>query len=219
MRKVLVSALVISSALCACERAEDSSVATDKQSNVSQTASYTIISDEHLRNIKRTVEVRLDEPLTLEEIEKVAKNIHSKDPSYERIFITYYLSGMAVGTGAWATSHFNPNLIIRIMGFEGDEISTESNEDDHQPNNAIGMWLDQSLGIRYILSRKDEKFIMLRQFKDGGTNELELTRPEDTGRRFDDPSSKYGTYYLIKVGGNMDVYDKDGLIETLIKTK
>ena len=35
---------------------------------------------------------------------------------YERVFICYYLPGMILDSGAWATSHFNPTLQVRILG-------------------------------------------------------------------------------------------------------
>jgi hypothetical protein len=35
---------------------------------------------------------------------------------YERVFICYYLPGMEVGAGAWATGHFNPELEVKVLG-------------------------------------------------------------------------------------------------------
>jgi hypothetical protein len=35
---------------------------------------------------------------------------------YERVYICYYLPGMEVDAGAWATGHFNPDLEVRIFG-------------------------------------------------------------------------------------------------------
>ncbi len=36
---------------------------------------------------------------------------------FPRIFIDWYLPGMRIGSGAWATTHFEPELTVKIMNW------------------------------------------------------------------------------------------------------
>ncbi|MGD9713528.1 MAG: hypothetical protein AB7V46_15900 [Thermomicrobiales bacterium] len=79
---------------------------------------FEILSDVTQPPIKRMVTVRLDEPVDEETLGRLASDIHgSESGQYERTFITYLLPGMVDGAGAWATTHFNPDLEVRIVGF------------------------------------------------------------------------------------------------------
>ncbi len=60
--------------------------------------------------------LRTTRELTRAEIRKIAERL--RDERAERTFIVYYLPGMDVDAGAWASSHFNPDLEIRIYGRE-----------------------------------------------------------------------------------------------------
>ncbi|MDY0208213.1 MAG: hypothetical protein RBR82_16555 [Pseudomonas sp.] len=85
-------------------------------------ANYSIISDNDFRNVKRSIDVRLDKKASAEVLNAIAlklKNMERK--KYERTFIAYYLPNMEVGAGAWATSHFDPELDVRILGLTADE--------------------------------------------------------------------------------------------------
>ena len=76
-----------------------------------------IESDESLGNIKRSVVIRLDRTLSEDQLWKLAHTIRGRNLRVERTFIEYYLPDMVVGAGAWATTHFDPTLEIRIIGF------------------------------------------------------------------------------------------------------
>ena len=53
-----------------------------------------------------------------EDLERFAKRLFSvhKGSKYDKVFICYYLPGMVKDAGAWATSHFTPDLQVRILG-------------------------------------------------------------------------------------------------------
>jgi len=76
------------------------------------TEPYTVISDTTLLRIKRSVDVRLENQITEQQLHDIAKEIFRS--GYDKTFILYYLPGMQVDSGAWATTHFNPKLKIRI---------------------------------------------------------------------------------------------------------
>lgn len=66
--------------------------------------SYEIIKDEHLHNIKRSVDVRLPRAVNEADLRRFAQELHATDPEYDRTFIVWFLPDMESGAGAWATS-------------------------------------------------------------------------------------------------------------------
>lgn len=81
---------------------------------------YSIISENEdgprKLGIKRSIDVRLNHKVSEDVLRAIALKLKASDPkTYERTFICYYLPGQAVGAGAWATTHFNPGLEVRIL--------------------------------------------------------------------------------------------------------
>ncbi len=66
---------------------------------------------------KRSYDVRINKRLDEDELLKVGAAIRSIDPRVERTFVSYYLPGMKIGSGAWATTHFTPVPNVQIMEF------------------------------------------------------------------------------------------------------
>jgi len=69
-------------------------------------------------NVKFSANIRLEKEISKKELKNLALSIYKKYnlSSYERAFLVYYLPDMKFGTGGWATTHFNPNLEVRIFG-------------------------------------------------------------------------------------------------------
>ncbi len=91
---------------------------------------YKILEESSLSNIKYTYEIGLsNNKLSKEELGQLAKTLKRKlDKDYERIFISYYLPGVKVGFGAWATTHFDPDLKVNILGRTEQEGNTQSSD-------------------------------------------------------------------------------------------
>lgn len=78
---------------------------------------YTVLSDDYRGNIKRTVEVTLDHRITRDQLAEIAQVIKSNQAhETERTFISYRLAEQQGGGMYWATTHYNPNLAIQILG-------------------------------------------------------------------------------------------------------
>lgn len=91
---------------------------------------YSILSEHSTLNIKRSLDVRLSRKVPMATLRALAIRLRDADPThYKRTFICYYLPGMKIGPGGWATSHFNPELEARIMGLS----VAESEQDYTQP--------------------------------------------------------------------------------------
>lgn len=77
---------------------------------------YTILKDESMSTIKRSVDVRLKEKVSEEDLRIIAQEIRAMKGAHDRTFIVYYLPGDQVGAGGWAMTHFNPDLQVRVLG-------------------------------------------------------------------------------------------------------
>ena len=64
----------------------------------------------------RILDVELSRKVDEEMIAIVANLLRDADDMvYLRTYIVYYLPGMVSGTGGWATSHFLPDLEVRLL--------------------------------------------------------------------------------------------------------
>ncbi|GJL94545.1 MAG: hypothetical protein DHS20C05_09500 [Hyphococcus sp.] len=209
-------------ALTACDtktNPDEYKIPNDNEEALVSSDKYKILSDDSLGNIKRSVDVLLKERITENELKAIAQKIHGDCTTYERTFIVYYLPGMKIGAGAWATTHFDPNLKVQIFGFLPDEVEAVA-MDSLESTSVIGVWLDESVGAaKYILFLRDEKYFIDREFKDGSRKKFEVT-PADISEdksKFLVPNSNYNEYYQILPNGNMGIFDDDGLIVVLIR--
>ena len=181
---------------------------------------YTIIDATRMRNIKCSLDIRLDKKVSKDVLRKLALKLRDDESkSYDRMFITYYLPDMTPGTGAWATSHFNPNLEVKILGLTTEEEKKLKNNTTSSTGSVIGKWLDDSpyLGGTTIIMRENGKINLTQTFKDGSVLKKEMTEKRQGSRtRYNEKGgSSHGEYYLIESGGTLGLYDGMGLIKTL----
>ena len=80
-------------------------------------ARYEVLSVETAGIEKISADIVVSRPLDHAELSRTARTIYKalKGPRFKRVFILWYLPGMEIGYGAWATTHFNPLLKITIM--------------------------------------------------------------------------------------------------------
>ncbi len=185
---------------------------------------YTVIERTNLGNIKGSIDIRLEKKVTKDFLQKLALKLREAEPrKYDRLFITYYLPGMTPGSGAWATSHFNPNLEVKIFGTTIKEEKALLNEPKNSSGKIIGEWLDESpyIGARYTLIKKNGKIFMIGKFKDGSGSEKEMVQKNQSWMlRFEEKGGNdFGEYYVIEKNGNLGAYDSDGLINTMRSIK
>ena len=69
------------------------------------------------KNIEKVFDIRLNKEVSEETLSIIANMLKKSDRrEYERILINYYLPDMVPGKGAWATTHYNPELEVKILG-------------------------------------------------------------------------------------------------------
>jgi hypothetical protein len=185
---------------------------------------YTVINTEVIPGIKRSLDVRLSRKVEEDVLRSVALNLKRDDPKrYERTFIVYYLPDMEVGAGGWATTHFNPELEVKILGLTAKQEESLATKVEDVAREVVGSWLDQSpmVGGRISIYRKEGMLYMERTFKDGSSSNKELAeKPSSGGKRFEEKGgSRFGEHYIIDEQGNLQIRDQEGLIATAKKIK
>ena len=79
---------------------------------------YTIVRSDSLHPHKLSYDIGLDKKATESQLRGIAQELYkfSSGSKFDRVFIVYLLRDTSPASGAWATSHFNPNLDVRISG-------------------------------------------------------------------------------------------------------
>lgn len=97
------------------ERAAQAAAARAQAASSPDAAVISTTEGHNIRGIKRSVVVRLSREISYIDLVALGKSIRDKDSNYERIFIEYYQPGMRENAGAWAVTHWTPNLEARIL--------------------------------------------------------------------------------------------------------
>lgn len=183
---------------------------------------YLIIDSDTFLDYKRSLNIRLNKKVSEETLRAIALKLKAQDlRNYERTFICYYLPDMEVDTGAWATTHFNPNLDVRIQGLTAEQEETLKQQPDDPSREVIGSWLDESpfIGSRITIFRQNGKLFIENTYKDGSGGKKEIVEKlsgrKRTFRRKEVSSA--GDFYLIDKQGNLQMWDQEGIICTAKK--
>jgi len=183
---------------------------------------YSIIDSDTYLDYKRSLDVRLNKKVSEEILRAIALKLKSQDSrKYERTFICYYLPDMEVGAGAWATTHFNPDLEVRIQGLTAEQEKALKQQPDDPSREVIGSWLDESpfIGSRITIFRQNNKLFIENTYKDGSSGKKEIIEElSGKDRRFQKKEgSSVGEFYLIDSQGNLQMWDEEGIITTARK--
>jgi len=161
---------------------------------------------------KRSLVVRLAEPVDEATLTSIAKGLHAEKPHFAQTYIVYLLPGMTEGAGAWAITHFNPDLEVKILGLSVDELERVSNA-PVDPN-IIGRWIVHPLGYTIMIRREGNRFVLIQTYKDELVSKgpiRERQAPRGTRYDFIDESDT-GGYFVLRADGSLEVRDDLGLI-------
>jgi hypothetical protein len=207
--------------------------------------SFEIVTDKKIHNIKRSVEIRLDRRITSEQLVNLAHKIKSLDGNnYDRTFILYYLPYQKIGAGAWATTHFTPNLKVEMLGATVDDVkkfraysikngwqAPESLKKSPQLWGAkqqvnlqyggeiVGEWIWDLLDLSHKITvfKKDGTFFMNEYHRDGSqrTVPLKVSKVARGLRLEEAQPNAFGEHFIINERGELEFYDVDGIILAL----
>ena len=196
----------------------ESNVAKNEEDDIT----YSIIDSDTFLDYKHSLDVRLNKKISEDALRVIAFKLKAQDPrSYERTFICYYLPGMRVDAGAWATTHFNPNLKVKILGMTADQEKTLKQLPEEPSREVIGIWLDESpfIGSRITIFRQNRKLFMENMYTDGSSGKKEFVEKLSGKDRtfWKKEGSSVGEFYLIDNQGNLQLWDQEGIIWTAKK--
>ena len=209
---------------CGTKETQDA-ISSEKLKIPSNEIQYTIINEEKMGNIKTSIDVRLESEVNKETIIKIANELRKDGRrNYQRVFINYYLPGMEVGSGAWALSHYNPELEVEILGLTEDEKTRLLEKTSLSESNLIGRWIDDTpyLGRVITISRNANTSELSIQslYKDGSEGSKKLIEKIVNGQKhWVEEGNVFGEYYFLNNDGNLSIYDAEGLYKTLPKIK
>jgi hypothetical protein len=224
----LIAVIVAVLSATACESG-DADLAAPVGSTVAVTAgtapsiipadvSYSIIDTDIIPGIKRSLDVRLNKKVSEDVLRAIALKLKSNDSQqYDRTFIVYYLPGTTIDAGAWATTHFDPTLVVRILGFTVQEEQALATEPAPTGRQVIGIWMDEPFGLQITIYLEGGTLYMGWKAKDGsGLEEELLEKPSPLGQRFETKGgSSFGDHWIIDPDGNLQILGSlGGLIAT-----
>ena len=176
--------------------------------------------------------MRLNREFNKTSIEKLARKLKTDlKADYDRIFISYYLPGMKVGSGAWATSHFDPDLEIIMTAPYYDDTKKVTNTDNSKTDKLINKFLSTNGSVNIIGKWSQGDGVMVVIFKKNGTyyiNEMEIDNLKigknwalenkiKNGKQIFIIKALmgdgYNDYYLVENNGKLSLYDNIGLYE------
>ena len=181
-----------------------------------QAGTYTIISDNDFRDVKRSIDVRLDKKVSVEVLRTMARKLKNMErKKYDRTFIAYYLPNMEVGAGAWATSHFNPELEVRILGLTAEEEEKMDRAAKRTSRDVVGIWMDDRpyVGATITIYRENKKLYLESKYNDGSGSTEEMTETQSTigTKLVEKGGNPHGEYFVLDIKGNLQVGDNDGI--------
>lgn len=174
--------------------------------------SYHIVKDESSVSLeKNQLTVWINQKLTEEQIATLAETIFNSKPRQRRFYIFYLLSEKP-SDFYWATSHFDPELDIQILGS-----SPQQDKKMSKISNAIidgtvvGKWKeDKYTSSSYIIYKKNGKIFMKIIFSDGQTSEDELSEKKmSNGIRYNYKYGGYGNeYFILNSNRELEFYNE-----------
>ena len=181
---------------------------------------YKIISEKkNVRLNKCNIEVELKEKISEEELTALANKIRETRKSYDKLWIFYNLSGMTSGLGAWATTHFTPDLKVEILGMTA---STDKKLSSIKVDGEIiGKWKDSRpyANCLLVIYKKSMKIFMKEIFSDGSSSKQEFIKKKFKGKvRYEPKKNTEKIYYLVENNGNLSMYGNDGKFGDALKT-
>lgn len=178
--------------------------------------SYKIIKAERFRTIKCVLMVRLSKKISKEALRQLALELRAKESKrYDRMFIMHLLPGMKLNATAWATTHFNPNLEVQILGTTIDEEKKLLIPTKIKSGKIVGIWFDELYG-KYSIIKKGSAYILETKYKDGSGGTDNLIKFKFHGKTaFKEKAGDRGEYFVIESSGKLGIYDSMGLVAKL----
>ncbi|MGL2965887.1 hypothetical protein [Flavobacterium sp. XGLA_31] len=174
---------------------------------------YNIINDESNADLeKNQLEVEINKKLTEGQIATLAEELYNSKDKQRRFYINYKLKELENSPFAWATSNFDPELEINIIGSTSQEDLNKDKLSEKIDGDGIGRWNENKYTFsNLIIYKKDNKIILKTVFKNGQTSEEELKETKtDKGTRYDYKEGGYnGEYFILNNKNELELYNNE----------
>jgi len=178
------------------------------------------ILTEEAGEIHRTVEVRLERRLAEPELKALARSLsESSARQFRRTLINFYLPGMKVGDGAWATATHTNDVAVRINGLRLDEEQALSAEARADSRSVIGTWLTSTPAApgRLTILRENGRLIAEWRLRNGITTTDQLVEARQGASRRFDTMPQSAEHFVLSAAGELELRQGDRLIATAEK--
>ncbi len=191
--------------------------------NSNQSDKYNLINvNEDKKLDKIEIDVRLKKEVNKIDLKKIGSEIKNSKPEFENYWIYYYLPEHKIGNGAWAVTHFNPDLEIEILG--ATKNATKEMDEIKVSGQIIKEWKDNDaiMPNKIYLVKESEKLFMKtvyakNKYTDAEIIVNEVTQVNDNGLIRYNYENNHGDYYKIEKNGNLGLYNDNGKFKEAIK--
>ena len=212
----MLSVLVV----CSCNtqtqqpKQEEASVSKYKKEPLPTDFSYKIIEDKSNDALeKNELTLEINKKISVEQIATLADKFFSTKKKQRRFYIFYLLPSMKIGSGAWATSHFDPELDIKIIGATKEQESSMKKSSDSVEGEIIGKWHEeQYTKSTYIIFKKQNKTLLRILFSNGQISDEEIVMIEkNKQKRINYKGDGYnGEYFILNKDKTLGFYNSEG---------
>lgn len=189
---------------------ENASEQKTKRTTVQAIPEYEILEDDVKRNVKRTVEVEISERMDEETLIALAEKIYAlSNVKVERTFIFYRLANGSDGS-AWATTHYEPDLKVRIVGATASDYERIKNTNVSE-GEVLGSWMSSQGMDSKITAYKKDGQVYIRQLYNIGPLYKEDPVYESTeldeGIKLQSENDKdHNEYYIINKKSDLEFW-------------
>lgn len=187
-------------------------------SNIPNDVKYEITKEEINEVFKKVnLEVKLNKKINEQVLKEIALRLQKDRRNYQNIWIFYTVDGMPKGT-TWATTHFSPELEVKILG--STEIQDrETVKTDEIVGEIHGIWRsEKSLSGAVLLLYTDTigATKMRITFKDKSILENDVVKTKVSGKTKYADDNIHGEYYMIEPNGNLGLYGPEGKFDEAV---
>lgn len=206
--------LVITTSILLLVSCNSGTIGKYKKEPLPENFSYNIIEDNSNSALeKNQLTIEINQKLSEGQIATLAEELFNSKEKQRRFYIFYLLPGMKNGSGAWAFSHFDPELEIQILGSTSHQDNIVNVKADEKiDGEVIGKWREeQYTSSNYIIFKKDSKIFIRTIYKNGQTSDEELKEKKvNNGTRYDYKEDGYnGEYFIINKNGELEFYNSE----------
>lgn len=155
---------------------------------------------------KNELVINISEKLSVEQLATLADEVFKSKPRQKRFYIFYELPNTP---GTWATSHFDPDLEISILGFTQEQ--DEHNKEDLVDMTIIGKWSTEKFGFTVIYFKDANQIEKIKTIYSAGGESIEDVKSslidEETRIDYD---NNHGEYFIIQRDGKLGLYSENG---------